>query len=237
MEFFSRRITYLLALCVMILSLSLSSCSSMKPKVELTSEPSGAEIQTTLGEKIGNTPLTLEGEKLDQITKNGRFQVLVTAPGYLSRELMMEIHGEDAYQLNLRKLDSDYFDKRIVLEFSQPLNSISRELLKIQGLLFAHQYADAEKLLAEFQNKYPTIAGSYVLSAGIEIARGNMEKSNAYLNRARAMDPYDPVVARMLGVKTLESPAPSIPDTSAPPPVNSAPPLSEPPPPPQENPQ
>ena len=183
---------------ILILATSSLSCAGKKARVEVTSEPAGAEVVSFEGEKIGSTPLILEGEQLAKATKTGSLAVLISAPGYVERELVVETHGTASYSIRLTRLDRDYFSKRLLNDFAIETNEMARELMQIQGLVLAAKLADAEKALNEFQKKFPNVAASYVLYASIESQRGKGEQARRYLARAREIDPNDPVVIRML---------------------------------------
>ncbi|OFZ19058.1 MAG: hypothetical protein A2X94_14165 [Bdellovibrionales bacterium GWB1_55_8] len=166
--------------------------------VELTSEPQGAEVQTAMGEKLGVTPLKIEGEALKKITVNNKINVVIAAPGYQQREVALELHGKDAHAIQLQPYGPSYFAERMMQEFSKEANAMARGLVEIQSLVFARKLNEAEKYLGEYQNRFPNIAASYVLAASIESLRGNQDKAKRYLLRARTIDPTDPVAARML---------------------------------------
>ena len=183
---------------VLILATACFSCAGKKARVEVTSEPGGAEVVSFDGEKMGSTPLILEGEQLAKATKTGSLAVFISAPGYVERELVVETHGTVSYVVRLTRLDRDYFSKRLLNDFAFEANEMARELMQIQGLVLAGKLPDAEKALNAFQKKFPNVAASYVLFASIESQRGKGDQARRYLARAREIDPNDPVVIRMM---------------------------------------
>ncbi len=73
-----------------------------------------------------------------------------------------------------------------------------RDLLRIQGLVITRNYDEAEHNLEKFQKSYPNVAASYVLSADLYSARGDLEKAHSYLQRAYSIDKDDPVIPMMM---------------------------------------
>lgn len=191
---------------VSMLALAATACATTG-RVELKSEPGGAEVSNLAGEKLGQTPLSLKDDALAKAVRDGRFAVVLSSPGYADREVLMELHGDDTHTVRLRPLDESYFSQRLLNDFSRESNAMARELLQIQGLLIVKKLDEAEKRLTEFQKRFPNIAASYVLLGNIESARGNAQKARGYLARARQIDPADPVIARLLGVEPAREPA------------------------------
>jgi tetratricopeptide (TPR) repeat protein len=178
-------------------------------RLELKSEPSGAEISTLQGEKLGSTPLTLQDQSLEKAVRDGRLMVTLSAPGYATRELLLEFHGQDSHDVKLSRLDEDYLLKKLMTDFSRQSNELARELLQIQGLLVINKLDEAEKQLEGFQKRFPNIAASYVMLGNLEAARGDLAKARAYFVRARSIDPGDPVIARLLGTAVESDRAPA----------------------------
>jgi len=166
--------------------------------MEIRSEPAGAEVSAISGAKIGVTPLILEGDALDQILKNGRAAFEVRHPGYVPREVVLEQKGVDSHLVRLTPMDATYFSQQILSDYAGQINTISRDLLQIQGQIASGKNQIAQQSLKDFQSKYPNVAASYALQATIALAQGNKTEARTYLLRARALDPEDPIVSRML---------------------------------------
>lgn len=94
------------SIALFLAALLLPSCASLsRSRVEVRTVPAGAEVRTIAGEVLGKTPLVLEADALDKARRNGRLAVRVENPGYVSRELDLEVHGENLHELELSKLD------------------------------------------------------------------------------------------------------------------------------------
>jgi len=187
-----------LVMAVVWLAVTGSGCALFRTRVELKTEPEGAEILTLAGEKVATTPAMLEGDALKKLTITGRLECVLSAAGYEPKELHLETYGNDLHFTKLQKLDDGYFSKRVMRDFSQQANELSRKLLGIQGLVITRRLDDAEKELRTFQERYPNVAAGYVLLSNIERLRGNAEKARAAIARAQSLDPDDPVINRMI---------------------------------------
>ena len=177
----------------------ISACSSVGvTKVEIKSNPPAAQVLSLERKVVGVTPLVLTGDILKQNSKEGRVFVILSAPGYVERELFLDVHGDDVHQVTLAKLDENYFIDKILGSLSPEANHMARDLLQIQALLLSKKINEAETGILEFQKRFPNIASSFVLLAGVEMARGNVPKARGYLLRAQSLDPSDPVAARLL---------------------------------------
>jgi hypothetical protein len=191
-----RSISVLLTLCFFLM---LNGCgSASKRTVDLRSEPTGSEVRTPEGEVLGMTPLKIEEEQLNKISKKGVFSVEITHPGYVQDRLILDAHGEDVHEIKMQKLDESYFSHKLINDFAKQANSMARELLRIHGALVAHKFTETEQLIIEFQKKFPNVASSYVMRANVELLRGNKKDARAYLVRAQSLDPDDSTIPRML---------------------------------------
>ena len=178
-----------------------AGCAGPAKRIEIHSEPDGAEILALDGTLIGSTPATFSGDILDRISKDDRVLLLVQAPGYMPRQVIFDVHGEDVHKIILSKFDENYFQQRLLKDFHKNVNEMSRELLRIQGSVMVRKLDEAERALEEFQKTYPNIAASYALLGNIEMLRGRPEKARAYLLRGESMDPDDPAIKRALGIQ------------------------------------
>jgi hypothetical protein len=185
------------------LALASGACSQKYARVQIFSEPLGAEVRTPKGEVLGLTPLTLEGDALKQASPDGKLMtVVVDAPGYVASHYTLEIRGKDKQEIKLRKVDEDAFREGVLFQYGSQVNRMVRELMSIQGMILVKKLAEAERALDEFHAKYPNIAASYVLSANVSIVRGELETAHGYLLKARSIDPSDMVVQQMLSQLT-----------------------------------
>ena len=197
----------------LVLGMSAMSCSIARTKVEVRSEPSGAEVSSLSGEVLGSTPLVISGDTLQKVSQDGKFFAIVSAPGHLGSQIVFDMHGEDVHQVKLRPLDSNYFTQNLLKNYQKQANEMARSLLQIQGLIAVKKLEEAERAIQDFQKLYPNIAASYVLLGNIELIRGNRGKAHGYLLRAQSIDPEDPVIARLVGNGTFNrEPASSQPE-------------------------
>lgn len=180
----------------------LSGCAS---GLELRSNPAGAEVFALSGEKLGETPLRIQGEVESKAAQNGRLSVVLRSPGFQNKELALDLSGSGYHEVTMSKLDEEYFSRQMLKDFSKQSNSMIRSLLQIQGLLILRKFDEAQAALVEFEKKNPNVAAAYVMMANIASYHGDAQKARSYLLRAASIDPDDPVVARMLGGRTPAS--------------------------------
>jgi hypothetical protein len=185
----------------------LQGCAGMSRRVDLRTDPPGAEVTDRAGGVLGTTPLTLEKEALAKVTDHDRLYVRIRKPGYEPRTLILDVDGADQHDIALSKLEEKYFTQTTLNDFTPEINGMTRELLQIQGLLVVRNNAQAERELEAFLKKYPHVAPALVMMANVELARGEREKARGYLTQASSIDPADPVVQRML--KALSGPKPA----------------------------
>ena len=179
--------------------LVLHACAGAKAKLDLRSEPPGAEVLDHAGGKLGETPLTIEGDKLVGATDKGYVTLEVRKPGYEPRTLIVDSsRGLAEFDLRLKAMDESYFSQTATKEFTPEINAIARELLGIQGLIVVANVDEAEQRIRAFQEKYPLVAAGYVLKANLALMRGQKEQAKGYLLRAQELDSADTVITRML---------------------------------------
>jgi len=191
---FSRLASRLIASSSLLL---VTACAGHR--VELRSEARDVEFRTLKGEVLGGSPLILEGEKLAKVRQaDGRVAVRVSAPGQLSRELILDVHGEDVHELKLSAEDQAAFRNDVLPQNKVAVNGLVRELFEIQGLILARKTDAAQKALTAFIEHYPTIAAGYVFQANLFLLAGRRQEARLQLMRARAIDSGDSTIQRML---------------------------------------
>jgi hypothetical protein len=185
--------------CLLLGCLTFYSGCGASNRVELKTTPAGAEVFDRGDNKLGVTPLTLEGEPLERASEDKRLFVTVRNPGYESRSLILDYRGGlDTHELTLSKQEDAFFSKTTLNDFAPQVNEMVRQLLGIQGLLVVKKLDQAERELETFQKRYPQVAAGLVMQATVSISRGQSDRALGYLKRARQLDPADPVVTRML---------------------------------------
>ena len=79
------------ALAILVCLLT-AACSANR--VELRSDAKDVAFRAVGGESLGGSPLVLEGDGLAKARQqDGRLAVQVSAPGYLTREVILDVHG------------------------------------------------------------------------------------------------------------------------------------------------
>lgn len=169
--------------------------------IEIRSTPEGATVSSRTGEKLGVTPLKLQGDSLERNIEKNRLLVVLSHPGWVSRELWLDVSGGDVHDISLTQSNAAYFSEKVLTEYSPEINQLIRDLLQIQGMLILKKWDDAERALKETERRFPGVASIYVMLANIEEVRGNRQQAMSYLWRARSIDPQDPVVNRRIGVR------------------------------------
>ncbi len=177
--------------------LSLTGCGSAR-KVDITTSPPGAQVLAIDGTPLGETPLTLTAEKLEKASQEGRLAIRLESPGYLERELLLDLSARDTHAVTLTPQSSDYFKKTLLANYGPNVNELTRELLRIHGLLINQKAEEAEKRIQSFQQTYPTVAASHVMMAQVLSKRGKNSEARMHLLRALKLDPNDPVASRAL---------------------------------------
>ncbi len=178
--------------------LILSGCSAWSPRVEVKSTPSAADVLTADGEKIGTTPMTLSGDSLAKATRGSRLAIVVSAARHVPREISADVHGDDQYNIKLSPLDERYFNELTLKDYAGQLQEMARQLLSAQGLLLAKKLDEADAAVTTLRTHFPNLAAAYVLTANLDLLRGDSEKAKAHLRRARTLDKSDAVAARLL---------------------------------------
>jgi tetratricopeptide (TPR) repeat protein len=190
----------LLLLALTLLPPCLSACGTAR-KVDISSTPPGAQVLALDGSVLGQTPLSLTDEKLERATLEGKLALRLESPGYLERELLLDLSARDTHSITLTPQSSDYFKKALLSDHALNVNELTRELLQIHGLLINQKTDEAEKRILSFQQMYPSVAASHVMLAQVLSKRGKSDEARTHLLRALKLDPNDPVASRtLLGV-------------------------------------
>jgi len=181
---------------------ALEGCASRQ--LALESIPEGAEVRTTSGEVLGNTPLKLESAQLDKVTQNGLLSFHLSAAGFMPLAVFTELHGSDSLRVGLTKLDDKFFREQIATAYAPQHNELAREILRVQNLVQTRKIEDATSRLNSFQEKFPFVATGYLMQANLDLLRKDPDGARRALSRARKLDPEDPVIARMAGGSKVE---------------------------------
>lgn len=202
MVFFHRRKSFWSLSLASILLMSFCACSTPKRKLEIKSDPMGADIANRAGEKIGKTPFVLEGDAIAKVEQDGLAFLNLQMPGYEDKSVILEPKTETSMTVKLAKQESEYFKNKTLRDFSPEANRMVRDLLRIQGLVLMKNVEEAQRSLEDFQKQYPYIAATFVMLANVSLMKRDVPSARNYLLRAKTIDPLDPVILRML--KSLE---------------------------------
>lgn len=190
----SNRIFSYKLLLVFLVGTTISGCATSQLTIE--SIPSGATIEVK-NKSIGQTPLTLSEKDYTQYLDGSLMYFTVKKEGYLDKNLYLQPSSLLSYKFELTQLVEENF-KSIPSQYSGLVHEITRELLTIQGLIFANKTEDAKLKLSEFEKTYPNVAAASTLNASIEILKGNLKGAYAYLTVAQKLDPKDLQVQKMM---------------------------------------
>jgi hypothetical protein len=180
-------------------SLLLMAACGAAHRVELRAEARDVEFRSLNGEVLGSSPLVLEGEKLLKVRQpDGRVALRVSAPGHVSREVVLDVHGQDLHELKLSTAAQASFRDEVLPQNKTSMNRLVRELFEIQGLILARKTDAAQKAVGAFLEQYPTIAAGYVFQANLFLLAGRREEARLQLVRAKALDSGDATIQRML---------------------------------------
>jgi hypothetical protein len=185
--------------------LLLNACASSQLTIEST--PSGAIIEVK-NKPIGQTPLTLSEKDYTQYLDGNLMYFTVKKEGYLDKSLYLQPTSMLSYKFELTKLAEENF-KSIPTQYSGLVHEITRELLTIQGLIFANKTDDAKTKLSDFEKTYPNVAAASTLKASIEILKGNIKEAYAFLTVAQKLDPKDLQVQKMMTQLSSQNREPS----------------------------
>lgn len=192
------------SLIMIWIALSGTACSTSSVRIE--SEPPGARVVSG-GKELGQTPLDLPSGSGTTADSGPFLNLELSLHGYEPLTVLLDSKGERKVNFQLTPHQAEFFEKRILPDFQEPMNQLVREVLTLQGLIFSRQLQTVEERLDRFVQKYPNIAAGYVLQANLRLMNKKKDEALRLLERARSIDPGDAVVARMIeGLKKREGP-------------------------------
>ena len=170
--------------------LALSACASSR--VEVSSDPAGAEILSLQGEKLGITPALLSSDQLAKLGDDeGVIRFKLRAEGHAPRWIIADAAGTRGVSVSLPKNDADLFAGEILQDYQPELNQMLRRAFELQRLLAEKKIPQLESKLEKFRKDYPTLAFSHVLAGHLASLQGRKDEARKNLERARALDPRD----------------------------------------------
>jgi len=178
----------------------LASACATRGEVRIESNPDAADVSVVdtskTPRKIGVTPFTLNHENVPGIFKEP-VQVNVSKDGYKSTSLLLPetlVTSSGAVMLQLKKDDT------------QLLNGTAQSVAEAQRLVFNKRYPDAERMLEDATNKYPSVAVLHSLLGNVFYLQKNIPRALDSYQKAQAMDPNNPELGKMiLKLKGLRS--------------------------------
>lgn len=176
------------------------SCASKQ--VMINSNPPGADVYNGQ-DKIGTTPLNLDSEKLKRMTESGVIEIALRKDGFNEKIFIFKPEGIETYNLNMNSL-VEMQTQMLPSQYRGTISAITRDLLTIQGLIFSKKLPEAKQKLTLFQEKYPFIAASFVLSSSIALLNSDLKSAYLDLVKAQTLDQSDPQIKKMLNEVALK---------------------------------
>lgn len=163
--------------------LILVSCSSTTV-ISVKSDPVGADVYiknmgSDAKEKIGVTPLVLEGEKFEALKlKDGPLVVVVEKDGHSKEQVLLSDTNSVDIELSLKLTASDK------LENAKQMDDISGKLFEVQRFIRTKNYPEALKLTTQLKDLYPEISVANELEGSIYYLQKDYKKSLEAFNQA-----------------------------------------------------
>ncbi len=189
---------------LLLIAMLLNACSLLKfndkKEITIASIPSSAEVVNAAGEVVGVSPISLQAETLAKLTDGDKLIFSVRKPGFETQTLVVDLSVTNisSHVVKLKEQSASTFSNDILLQYSKQTNEMIREILSIQGLIVASEWALADERLNGFEKKFSNIAAALVLRANVEINRGQVPRALEYLKRARSIDPDDTYISRLI---------------------------------------
>ena len=178
------------------------SCSS--GKISFQSNPGKASIKMKEENgdivDLGVTPLTVDQSEIfrrsqfveiyAQIDEYEPHRVVVTKP-------FSQTNISLSFDLQKRELDKKSIDNKNSLE------KVSLNIAKSYKLISQKNYAEAESILLNLKEEYPSVSVTYDFLGNIAYLRGNYADAKKYYSRAQDLNPNN--VERDLLIRKLEN--------------------------------
>ena len=177
-----------------ILMFVLSSCSLLKKNLDLDkyilidSEPTGVEVYGSVGDKIGETPLKIQRDKLDALSKDGIVSLIFKKIGHRNSYVNFNNLGSTKLKVKMDRLTREEFQHLISGPLSNHVNDLIKDYMQSQESIVKGDYESARSRLDQIIKQYPTISSGYILRAAIEINKKNFQSAKRFLLKALNLD-------------------------------------------------
>lgn len=182
---------------------SLVSCSTPST-IRIISFPEEAEVSIVenngTASFIGKTPLNLTE---NEIYRNGNrySQLRIRKENFSAQEivLMKSTTGSDtSVNVQLQRDDS----KQNIGELNQLQEKVASTIARANGLIQSRQYIEAENVMNNFVEQYPSVSVGYDYLGNINYLQKRYQKALKYYNKALSLNPQN--AERRLIVEKLQ---------------------------------
>lgn len=175
-----------------LISLISLGCST-PTQIKVTTIPSGADAeivdQTGMASPLGKTPLNL---KESDVYKNANIasQLRIKKEGYIDQNVVLvkPLFGSEInvyVKLNKEELNQNVNEQIAAQE------KIASTIAKVNGLIQAKQYPEAEIAMNNFVDQYPSISVGYDYLGNINYLQKRYAKALKFYNKANAINPVN----------------------------------------------
>ena len=190
--------TRLLRLCVVSTLFLLVGCASSELVVE--SDPAGADVTLVsmggIQKKIGQTPLTVLPS-----TEPAAFlpdaQIRIGKEGYRTESFLLPPSASGSRSRIQAKLSDDAVSKTCE-DSAKSITDATDAVAQIQKLIYARNYAEAERALNGFVVKFPAVPVFFSLLGNVYYLQKNLDKALDAYKRANQLQPQNLETSRMI---------------------------------------
>jgi tetratricopeptide (TPR) repeat protein len=184
--FFRKNILFLV---IIIAAIGCSSPSTLK----VLSTPIEAEVNVIdnsgIAVSIGKTPLTINESEVYK-GSNKYSQIQIKKDGYVNQEivLMKSMFGGDT-TVNLQMKKDENVQN--IGEQSITQEKVASGIARANGLIQSKQFDEAEKVMLNFIEQYPSVSVGYDYLGNINYLQKKYAKALKYYNRAVSLNPQN----------------------------------------------
>jgi len=177
---------------LIILMNILYSCSSPST-LKFVSTPSDADVSLIdangIATVIGKTPLTSTDADIYK-TNNRYAQIRIKKEGYTEQEivLMKATYGSDTSLSFQLKKDENVQNMG---ELTMTQEKVASAIARANGLIVSKQYPEAESILLNFVEQYPSVSVGYDYLGNLNYLQKKYAKALKYYNRALILNPQN----------------------------------------------
>ena len=180
-------------LIIAIIALSVLNGCSTPSTIKMQSNPSEADVEvidaTGTATNIGKTPLS--ANESDVYKSSNRYtQVKIKKNGYVDQEmvLMKSTFGSDvSINVQLKKDEN----MQNIGEQSITQEKVASAIARANGLIQTKQYAEAESVLLNFIEQFPSVSVGYDYLGNINYLQKRYAKALKHYNKAISLNPQN----------------------------------------------